>query len=125
MQIELKIDGKTKTFKQDKVNFKTIDLATRWMKRFEEQQKMLAEMLAGELGDDFDMSEEVDALEDLQYTAELIVNFYDNQFTYDDLYNGLFVSDIREFYQFASDIFDYIQGRYEKKTKKPQRVAKK
>lgn len=118
MQITLKIDGKNKVFKQDKVNFKTIHMAIRWMKRFEDQKKMLAEVLQGNIDEGFDLSEHTDPFEDLEFTAELIVNFFDNQFTYDDLFNGLYINDIRELYGWAEKIFENIQGNYEKKTNK-------
>ena len=93
-------------------------MAIRWMKRFEDQKKMLTEVLQGNIEDDFDLSEHTDPFDDLEFTAELIVNFFDNQFAYDDLFNGLYINDIRELYGWAERIFEHIQGKNKKKTNK-------
>lgn len=120
MQITLKIDGKDKTFIQKEVNFATVSMAVEWMRKFGENQDMLVKYIEGQIDDEnFDITDYSNPAEDLIFTAQLITQFFNGQFTYDELWNGLYVNEVQDFYQYAFDIFNYIQGQQEKKTNKP------
>lgn len=120
MQITLKIDGKDKTFIQKEVNFATVSMAVEWMRKFGENQDVLVKYIEGQIDDEnFDITDYSNPAEDLIFTAQLITQFFNGQFTYDELWNGLYVNEVQDFYQYAFDIFNYIQGQQEKKTNKP------
>ena len=128
MEITLKIDGKDKTFKQEKVTFQTMRKAMDYQERLLEQYEAIEQLAMKEIDDDIDYEEyETDPKEDAEAAADLIVGFFDGQFTHDDFINGAYFGDITELYGTAQTImFEVLQPKTEETdSKKAKRQQKK
>lgn len=113
MEITLKIDGKEKQFNQQKVNFVTMRKALSWFEDFQKSAEVLKEYI--DSGIDGEPDEEIlnnfqkkDEYEQLKETAELIVSYFDNQFSFDELINGLYVNTISEFHSIGYEIVSEV-----------------
>lgn len=109
MEIEIKIDGKFKTFKQDKVTYKTLKKALEWKEVFQEQVQAMESYIKAGIDGEVDeetaeVVKKIDDMEDLVRSAELIVSYFDDQFTFDDLINGYYINSLFEFHLKAQEI---------------------
>lgn len=108
MEITLRLPTGDKIFTQNTVNFLTIKKALEWMKRFTSTQKHMIELaqagIQGEVLEEDDY-EIFDAEDDLTFTAELVVGFFNGQFTYDDFARYAYFNDVAEFYKLGQDIW--------------------
>lgn len=128
MEITLKIDGEEKRFTQDKVNFVTIQKALTWYNDYQKSIEMLQKYLNKGIEDDQDDLNDddykpKDEFQQTKETAELIVSYFDKQFTYDDLINGFYVDTLSDFYAFGFNIVNEIlvlMDKNNKDTKKKQ-----
>lgn len=126
MEIILKINGKDKVFKQDIINFKTMLMALEFQKRMDMQTEILAKTLGTKIDEDVNTNVDYGELfkpgEDLIESANLIVAFFDGQFTYDEFLKGAYFRNVSELYLIASDIFDLAfkqKKESESRQKKP------
>ncbi|WP_028124728.1 hypothetical protein [Eremococcus coleocola] len=110
MEIALIKDGKKTIYKQNKVNVATILKVLEWDKRTTATQNKILKMVQagidGELEEDDIDTSAFNPNEDIEFTTDLIVGFFNGQFTYDEFINYAFFKHIGEFYDLASQIFD-------------------
>ena len=94
MKLDIKIGGKTITFVQNEINFKTMRLALEWQERLDKQVAATMAMIQDNIEDETLSEEERAELfkpqEDLELSAQLIVSFFNDQFTYDEFIQGAF-----------------------------------
>lgn len=126
MQIKLKIDNKEVTFKQEKVTFQTMMKALDYQNRLLDQFKALEHLAS--VGIDEEVEEiEQDPKEDAEKATDLIVSYFDGQFTHDDFVSGAYFGSIRELYDMAEEVmYEILTAKEEKETlKKTKRQPKK
>lgn len=123
VEIILKTNNKEKTYKQSITTFKTMQKALEYQKLLSKQAKYFEHIaIAGiteEVNDD-----DIDPMKDLYMAVELIVAYFDGQFTYDDFINAEF-ENINDIYVIAFGVMQKILGTKEdddklKKTKSQQ-----
>lgn len=127
MEIKVKIDGKFKVFKQTTVNFKTMFMALEWQEHMLKQQVELTRLatmaIEDSIDEDYEPEVELDGRNDLEFTTQLIVSFFDGQFTYDEFINGVYFQNIGEFYALGSKIYELVYHQKketeDKQSKKP------
>lgn len=130
MEIKVKINGEFKTFKQTTVNFKTMYMALEWQDMVTKQQQALLAQIKSAIdveveADEVEEEPEFDPYKDLRFTTDLVVSFFDGQFTHDEFISGAYFNNISEFYQLGADIFEVVYKQKEttegkSKKKRPQ-----
>ena len=127
MKLDIKIGGKTKTFFQNEINFKTMRLALEWQERLDKQVAATMAMIQDNIEDETLSEEERAELfkpqEDLELSAQLIVSFFNDQFTYDEFIQGAFFPSAAGLYQMARDIFELAFNQKEVAEKKSKKVS--
>lgn len=93
MEIELKLNGKKKKFKSNKITFGTFLKGTEILPAFQKGEF---------LGDDYEMEQMDDAI-------ELILNFFNNQFTKEEFCDGYEVEDGLDFFALFQQVLLNIQ----------------
>lgn len=93
MEIELELNGKTKTYTSKKITFKTFRDGTALLKRFNEEDF---------LENDYDLN-------DLDEAVDLIVGYFHNQFTRDEFYDGYMLEDAIDFMALFQNVLVNIQ----------------
>lgn len=93
MKIELELNGKKKTYKSNKITFKTFREGTSLLKRFNEG----------------DFLENDYNLDDLDEAVDLIVGYFHNQFTRDEFYDGYMLEDAIDFMAVFQEVLVNIQ----------------
>ena len=130
MEIQLKIDGEWKTFTQDRVNFATMLKVTEWQDELTKQMQAYSIMLSS--GIDGEVSEEdqkvideviadSDKYADMKKTTDLVLAFFDGQFTFDEFAHGCYFENIGEFYELGQRIVEHVmnqQSNFEEEDKK-------
>ncbi|WP_273478268.1 phage tail assembly chaperone G [Ignavigranum ruoffiae] len=134
MEIILVIDGKEKRFKQDTVNYITIRKALEWKDRYQKQSELMNEYFESGIDGEPDPSiinesQYFDDYKELELTADLVVSFFNHQFTFDDFVNGYYVNNVREFHAIAFEIIGYVltvmsEENTETKKKSQQKTEK-
>ena len=120
MEIKLKIDGEWKTFQQDTVNFATMVKVSEWQDELSKQMKAYSLILGTEI--DEELSEEdqklvdevmsnADKYEDMKRTTDLILAFFDGQFTFNEFATGCYFENIGEFYGIGRQIVDHVMNQ--------------
>lgn len=128
MELTLKIDGKEKVFKQDKVTFRTIQKALDYQDLIIQNNRTMQALAGLEIDEEFDVDEyEQDPKKDLEQASDLIVSYFDGQFTYDDFLKGAYFETVHELYGIAHLIMLEILTTKENEvdTKKASRQQKK
>lgn len=116
MEIKVKIDGQFKTFKQTTVNFKTMYMALEWQDMVTKQQEALIAQIKSAIDEEVEEVEQevdFDPYRDLTFTTELVVSFFDGQFTYEEFITGAYFNNISEFYKLGADIFEVVYKQKE------------
>ncbi len=93
MEIELTLNGKKKTFKSQKITFKTFKSGTSILKRFTDEDF---------LENDYDLN-------DLDEAVQLIVDYFNGQFTADEFCEGYMLEDAIDFMSLFQTILANIQ----------------
>lgn len=128
MEITLKINGKDKVFKQNKTTFYTIQKALDYQEAMLEQLDLLKELSNQEIDTEIDYSKfETDPREDVERSANLIVAYFDEQFTYDDFLKGAYFDNAQELHAMANEVmFEILDTKAEETdSKKVSRQQKK
>ncbi|MBK0347896.1 hypothetical protein JDW15_04460 [Aerococcaceae bacterium zg-ZJ1578] len=138
MEIQVKIDGKMKTFRQDTVNFKTIRKCLEWKEHIDESTQRLGKLLSMSIDEETDeekqeeieeVKAEINPFEDLDMTLDLVMAFFDGHFTLDEFLNGCYFENIGEFYELGWKIYllaiEQKNESEEKNKKKSQHNRKK
>lgn len=100
MELTLEINGKQKIFQQDKVSFLTMKKAIKYSKMLEKSYQNVAD---GEVGD---------AEEESAMAVDLILAYFNGQFTYDEFVNSTTFATIGEVYELAMQIMmDVLVGQ--------------
>lgn len=114
MEIQVKINGEVKTFKQDTVNFKTIRKCLQWKEHIDKTQENLMKVITTPIDENTDeetieeieqAKEEINGYSDLEVTLDLIMSFFEGHFTYDEFLNGCYFDSIGEFYELGQKIY--------------------
>lgn len=93
MEITLNIKDKEKKFKSKEITFRAFLKGTDLMRK----------MNSGEfLGDNYDLNE-------MNEAVELIINYFGNQFTQDDFYDGFKLEDSLDFFALFNEVLINIQ----------------
>lgn len=93
MEIELKLDGKKKKFKSKGITFRTYRVGT----------ELLPKIHNGEfLGDNFPM-------EELDEAVDVVLNYFNRQFTQDEFYDGFEMEDSLDFITLFHEVLLNIQ----------------
>lgn len=108
MEIVLKVNGKEKTYKQSTTTFKTMQKALEYQKLLSKQSRYFEQMATAGITDDVDDSF-IDPMKDLYMAVELIVAYFDEQFTYDDFVSAEF-GNINDIYVIAFGVMQEILG---------------
>lgn len=126
MEITLMIDGKQKHFTQDKVNYLTIRKAMEWNENFKKEVNAFNEYLKSGIEGEYDpelleFADKKTDPEQLKETADLVVAYFNGQFTFDDFISGYFVKTISQFHELGLlivyEIYDQL-GKTNKNTEK-------
>lgn len=138
MEIQVKIDGEFKTFRQDKVNFQTIRKCLEWNKHITRTQENLFKILNTKIDEETDddtveeieeLTKEMNGYSDLDVTLDLIMSFFEGHFTVDQFLKGCYFQNIADFYNLGQQI--YLLAIEQKKDiegsnkKKPHKSMKK
>lgn len=119
--MEIVVHGKT--YRQDTVNFKTIHMGIQWFKRYNEEMQLLKQAFEEGLeSNSIANQSQIDPLEDLEFTARLIVSFFDEQFTYDEFISGARFKSLSDLYAMAQKIVEFIYAQKQQadeQSKKP------
>lgn len=114
MEIQVKINGQVKTFKQDTVNFKTIRKCLEWKEYIDESTERLNKILLTPIDDNSneetieeieEAKSEINPFQDLEMTLDLIMAFFEGHFTLDEFLNGCYFEHIGEFYELGWKIY--------------------
>ena len=114
MKLDIKIGGKTKTFVQNEINFKTMRLALEWQERLDRQIAATMAMIQDNIEDETLSDEE---------RAELFKPHEELEFTYDEFIQGAFFPSASGLYQMARDIFELAFNQKEVAEKKSKKVS--
>lgn len=114
MEIQVKIDGQMRTFKQDTVNFKTIRKCLEWKEYIDASTEKLTKVLTTPIDEDTDeeivdeieeAKSEINPFQDLDMTLDLIMAFFEGHFTLDEFLNGCYFEHIGQFYELGWNIY--------------------
>lgn len=108
MELGLVIDGKEKVFKQSTATFKTMKVALDYQELLIKQSEYFEIMANSGIDEDVDDSV-MDTEMNLDKAANLIVTYFDGQFTYDDFISSEF-KNITEIYEIAYAVMAQILG---------------
>lgn len=105
MEITLKIDGKEKVFRQEKTTFATMLKALEYQEALLSQIEMLEELSEKGIEDDIDYEKfETNPTEDVERSMNLIVAYFDGQFSYDEFVNGAYFDNAQELHRTAQEV---------------------
>ena len=138
MEIQVKINGEVKTFKQDTVNFKTIRKCLQWKEHIDKTQENLMKVITTPIDENTDeetieeveqAKEEINGYSDLEVTLDLIMSFFEGHFTYDEFLNGCYFDSIGEFYELGQKIYSLAieqkkESEVKSKKKSPSKLKK-
>ena len=142
MKVKLLIDGKEKVFEQNTLTFKTIREAYAFQQKAVKEQELLMEIqikeqalslltepddeLADELAELRETFNEMNSAEqDMEDAVNLIVSFFNGQFTLDEFVNGCQFKNVAELYTMAQEIFSIAFEQKNDVEKKPNARGKK
>ena len=128
MELTLKINGKDTVFKQDKVTFRTIQKALDYQDLIIQNNQALQALASASIDDEIEYDDyEQDPKKDLDQASDLIVSYFDGQFTYDEFLEGAYFESVHELYGIAHLIMLEILTTKETEvdTKKTSRQRKK
>lgn len=128
MELTLKINGKDTVFKQDKVTFRTIQKALDYQDLIIQNNQALQALASVGIDDEIEYDDyEQDPKKDLDQASDLIVSYFDGQFTYDEFLEGAYFESVHELYGIAHLIMLEILTTKETEvdTKKTSRQRKK
>ena len=128
MELTLKINGKETVFKQDKVTFRTIQKALDYQDLIIQNNQALQALASASIDDEIEYDDyEQDPKKDLDQASDLIVSYFDGQFTYDEFLEGAYFESVHELYGIAHLIMLEILTTKETEvdTKKTGRQRKK
>ena len=128
MELTLKINGKDTVFKQDKVTFRTIQKALDYQDLIIQNNQALQALASASIDDEIEYDDyEQDPKKDLDQASDLIVSYFDGQFTYDEFLEGAYFESVHELYGIAHLIMLEILTTKETEvdTKKTGRQRKK
>lgn len=111
MELGLIIDGKEKMYKQSTTTFKTMKLAIKYQELMIEQMRYYEAVTNAKIDEKVDDSV-MDAEKNLEQAVDLIVAYFNNQFTYDEFVSAEF-KDINEIYQISYAVMTEILGTKE------------
>lgn len=109
IEITLNLEGKNKKFTQSKMTLGG-------MRRMAEMQKIIGQLQA-------EGNEEENGLQMIDEMAETIVILFKNQFTFEDLVDGLEFETMEDFNDIVEDIFSKVGGEGKTTPKKPTTKA--
>ena len=127
MEVTLIIDGKEKVFRQDKTTFATMLKALEYQEEMIRQIEWLEKMSQADIDDEIDFEEfETDPQKDVERSMNLIVAYFDDQFTYDEFSKGAYFKNAQELHKMAQEVmYEILTEKTEqtevKKTKKTQK----
>ena len=102
MELTLKINGKDTVFKQDKVTFRTIQKALDYQDLIIQNNQALQALASASIDDEIEYDDyEQDPKKDLDQASDLIVSYFDGQFTYDEFLEGAYFESVHELYGIA------------------------
>jgi len=93
MEVELIADGKKKKFKSKKITFRTFRRGTELLKAFSNDEF---------LGNNYSM-------EELDEAVDLVLDYFNHQFTKEEFYDGFQVEDALDFLSFFGEVLANIQ----------------
>lgn len=128
MELTLKINGKDTVFKQDKVTFRTIQKALDYQDLIIQNNRSMQALASIGIDDEIEYDDyEQDPKKDLDQASDLIVSYFDGQFTYDEFLEGAYFESVHELYGIAHLIMLEILTTKETEvdTKKTSRQRKK
>ena len=128
MELTLKINGKDTVFKQDKVTFRTIQKALDYQDLIIQNNRAMQALASIGIDDEIEYDDyEQDPKKDLDQASDLIVSYFDGQFTYDEFLEGAYFESVHELYGIAHLIMLEILTTKETEvdTKKTGRQRKK
>lgn len=108
MELGLTIDGKQKLYKQSTTTFKTMKVALEYQQLLSDQFRFYSDVAQSEITDDIDDSI-MDPRNNLDQAVNLIVTYFNGQFTYDEFVSAEF-EDINEIYGIANAVMAEILG---------------
>lgn len=108
MEVVLKVNGKEKVYKQSTTTFKTMQKALEYQKLLSKQARYFEKIASAGITENID-EDDIDPMKDLYMAVELIVAYFDGQFTYDDFVNAEF-EDINDIYVIAFGVMQQILG---------------
>lgn len=108
MELGLTIDGKEKVFKQSTTTFKTMKVALEYQDLLFKQMQYYDDVAGSSVEDEIDDGV-MDPSTNLEKATDLIVAYFDGQFTYDEFISAEF-KDITEVYAIAYSVMSEILG---------------
>ncbi|PKY91561.1 hypothetical protein CYJ27_02480 [Aerococcus christensenii] len=128
MELKLIIDGKEKRFKHNKTSLKVIRLANEMYVDMVRQLDNIAKMkLTDEPEDeevDFEKINE-DNLKEFDQYADLVIGYFSNQFTYDELINSPTFKNVSEFYMLGFQIiYELLDKKRENEEENQKKLVK-
>ncbi len=128
MELTLKVNGKDTVFKQEKVTFRTIQKALDYQDLIIQNNRAMQALANIGIDDEIEYDDyEQDPKKDLDQASDLIVSYFDGQFTYDEFLEGAYFESVHELYGVAHLIMLEILTAKETEvdTKKTGRQRKK
>lgn len=111
MELGLVIDGKEKMYKQKTTTFKTMKVALEYQELLTKQLEYFERMAQSSIDEEVD-DKIVNPAENLDQAVDLIVTYFNGQFTYDEFISAEF-KDINEIYEIAYSVMAEILGTKE------------
>lgn len=130
MEITLTIGGIDTKFSQDFVSIATMKEAAKWMNDFDRTANLIDKLSKTKI-DDLDEEDQEEARElfdaetAIDKSMKLILVFFNDQFTYDELERGSKFKNVAELHQLAHDIYLFAFQSKNEVEKKPQKKSRK